>query len=132
MGTVELQRRLRTDGICNVSNPYRRGLQEQYNASVVYPVSERWRLVGSWTYSVKDRQSVDALAGVEYDSCCVSLRLVGRSYVNQGYYGFGPAPASGNLDRRDNAVMFEVVFKGLGSTGGQIDPLLRRDILGYQ
>ena len=132
MAAVQLQRRLRTDGIFNFSYRYRRGLLEQYSASVVYPVSERWRLVGSWTYSVKDRQSVDALAGVEYDSCCVSLRLVGRSYVNQGYYGFGPVPKGGNLDRRDNAVMFEVVFKGLGSTGGQIDPLLRRDILGYQ
>ncbi|HZY34528.1 MAG TPA: LPS assembly protein LptD [Rhodanobacter sp.] len=132
MAAVQLQRRLRTDGIFNFSYRYRRGLLEQYSASVVYPVSERWRLVGSWTYSVKDRQSVDALAGVEYDSCCVSLRLVGRSYVNQGYYGFGPLPAGGNINHRDNAVMFEVVFKGLGSTGGQIDPLLRRDILGYQ
>ncbi|WP_447732611.1 LPS-assembly protein LptD [Rhodanobacter soli] len=132
MAAVQLQRRLRTDGIFNFSYRYRRGLLEQYSASVVYPVSERWRLVGSWTYSVKDRQSVDALAGVEYDSCCVSLRLVGRSYVNQSYYGFGPVPKGGSLDRRDNAVLFEVVFKGLGSTGGQIDPLLRRDILGYQ
>ena len=132
MAAVQLQRRLRTDGIVNFSYRYRRGLLEQYSASVVYPVSERWRLVGSWTYSVKDRQSVDALAGVEYDSCCVSLRLVGRSYVNQGYYGFGPVPAGGNINHRDNAVMFELVFKGLGSTGGQIDPLLRRDILGYQ
>ena len=132
MAAVQLQRRLRTDGIFNFSYRYRRGLLEQYSASVVYPVSERWRLVGAWTYSVKDRESVDALAGVEYDSCCVSLRLVGRSYVNQGYYGFGPAPAGGNINHRDNAVMFEVVFKGLGSTGGQIDPLLRRDILGYQ
>ncbi|GAA0887836.1 LPS-assembly protein LptD [Rhodanobacter soli] len=132
MAAVQLQRRLRTDGIFNFSYRYRRGLLEQYSASVVYPVSERWRLVGAWTYSVKDRQSVDALAGVEYDSCCVSLRLVGRSYVNQGYYGFGPVPAGGNINHRDNAVMFEVVFKGLGSTGGQIDPLLRRDILGYQ
>jgi len=25
-----------------------------------------------------------------------------------------------------------VVFKGLGSSGGEIDPLLHRDILGYQ
>jgi LPS-assembly protein len=132
MAAVQLQRRLRTDGIFNFSYRYRRGLLEQYSASVVYPVSERWRLVGAWTYSVKDRQSVDALAGVEYDSCCVSLRLVGRSYVNQGYYGFGPVPAGGNINHRDNAVMFELVFKGLGSTGGQIDPLLRRDILGYQ
>jgi LPS-assembly protein len=132
MAAVQLQRRLRTDGIFNFSYRYRRGLLEQYSASVVYPVSERWRLVGAWTYSVKDRESVDALAGVEYDSCCVSLRLVGRSYVNQGYYGFGPVPSGGNINHRDNAVMFEVVFKGLGSTGGQIDPLLRRDILGYQ
>ncbi|KZC17259.1 organic solvent tolerance protein [Rhodanobacter sp. FW510-R12] len=132
MAAVELQRRVRTDGIFNFSYRYRRGLLEQYSASLVYPVSERWRLVGAWTYSVKDHESVDALAGVEYDSCCVSLRLVGRSYVNQYYYGFGPAPTGNNLNHRDNAVMFEVVFKGLGSTGGQIDPLLRRDILGYQ
>lgn len=132
MAALQLQRRLRTDGIFNLSYRYRRGLLEQYNASVVYPVSDRWRLVGAWTYSVRDHKSVDALAGVEYDSCCIALRLVGRSYVNQSYYGYGPTPSGGRGDRRDNAVMFEVVFKGLGSTGGQIDPLLRRDILGYQ
>lgn len=131
-GMLALQRRIGTDGIFNLAYRYRRGLLEQYNASVVYPLSERWRLVGSWTYSVEDRQSIDALAGVEYDSCCVALRLVGRSYVNQAYYGYGPVNAGGTRDRRDNAVMFEVVFKGLGATGGQIDPLLRRDILGYQ
>jgi len=132
MAAVELQRRLGTDGIINFSYRYRRGLLEQYSASAVYPLSERWRLVGSWTYSVMDRETVDALAGVEYDSCCVSLRLVDRNYVNQSYYGFGPVPTGGNINHRDNAIMFEVVFKGLGSTGGQIDPLLRRDILGYQ
>lgn len=132
MAAVELQRRIANDGIFNFSYRYRRGLLEQYSASAVYPISERWRLVGSWTYSVMDRETVEALAGVEYDSCCVSLRLVDRNYVNQGYYGFGPAPAGGQIDQRDNAIMFEVVFKGLGSSGGQIDPLLHRDILGYQ
>jgi LPS-assembly protein len=132
LGALELQRRLGTDGIFNFSYRYRRGLLEQYSASAVYPVSERWRLVGSWTYSVKDRETIDALAGVEYDSCCVSLRLVDRNYVNQNDYGIVPVPTTTNINHRDNAIMFEVVFKGLGSTGGQIDPLLRRDILGYQ
>jgi LPS-assembly protein len=88
--------------------------------------------MAAWTYSVKDRETMDALAGVEYDSCCVALRLVARNYINQNFYGFGPAPTSGNTNLRDNAIMFEVIFKGLGSSGGQIDPLLRRDILGYQ
>ena len=132
MAALELQRRLGTDGVFNFSYRFRRGLLEQYSASAVYPLTERWRLVGSWTYSVKDRETVEALAGVEYDSCCVSLRLVDRNYVNQSYYGFGPVPVGSNIGQRDNAIMFEVVFKGLGSSGGQIDPLLHRDILGYQ
>ncbi|TAL87468.1 MAG: LPS-assembly protein LptD [Rhodanobacter sp.] len=132
LGTLQLQRRIGSDGVLNFSYYFRRGLLEQYSASAVYPLSENWRLIGAWAYSALDKRTVEALAGVEYDSCCVTLRLVDRNYINQGYYGIGPAPAGGNVNYRDNAVMFEVVFKGLGSSGGQIDPLLRRDILGYQ
>lgn len=132
MGTLELQRRVAEDGIVNFAYRYRRGLLEQYSASAVYPLSARWRLVGSAAWSVPDRRMVEALAGVQFDSCCISLRLVARSYVNQGNYGFGPASTQPSLNRRDNAVLFEIVFKGLGSTGGQIEPLLQRDILGYQ
>lgn len=139
LASLELQRRLGSDGIINFSYHYRRRLLEQYSASVVYPLSTSWRLLGAWTYSVPIKTAyktptgtVDALLGVEYDSCCVTLRLVDRNYVNQTYYGSTPLPAGSNIYKRDNAIMFEVVFKGLGSTGGQIDPLLRRDILGYQ
>jgi LPS-assembly protein len=132
LGTLQLQRRLGSDGVLNLSYYFRRGLLEQYSASAVYPLSENWRLIGAWAYSALDKRTVEALAGVEYDSCCVTLRLVDRNYINQGNYGIGPVPPGGNVNYRDNAVMFEVVFKGLGSSGGQIDPLLRRDILGYQ
>ncbi|TAM60153.1 MAG: LPS-assembly protein LptD [Rhodanobacter sp.] len=139
MGALELQRRLGSDGIVNLAYHYRRGLLEQYSVSAVYPVSERWRLVGSWTYAEPIKGvskslsgTIEAMAGVEYDSCCVSLRLVDRNYVNQGNFGIGPAPVGSNLNKRDNAILFEVVFKGLGSSGGQIEPLLHRDILGYQ
>ena len=139
MATFGAQRRLGNDGIVNLSYHYRRGLLEQYSASVVYPLWTNWRLFAAWTFApaIESRHklptgTVDALLGVEYDSCCVTLRLVGRNYVNQSYYGNTPPPAGSNTNQRDNAIMFEVVFKGLGSTGGQIDPLLRRDILGYQ
>ncbi len=132
MGTLELQRRVGEDGIVNFAYRYRRGLLEQYSASAVYPLSARWRLVSSAAWSVPDGRMVEALAGVQFDSCCISVRLVARSYVNQGNFGFGPASTQVNLNRRDNAVLFEIVFKGLGATGGQIEPLLQRDILGYQ
>jgi LPS-assembly protein len=128
MGSFELQRRVGDDGILNVSYHYRRNLLEQYGVSGVYPLSDRWRLVGAVAWSVPDGHSVEAAAGVQYDSCCVALRLVERNYVKQSGYGL-PA-GSGN--QRDNAIMFEIVFKGLGSSGHQIDSLLQRDILGYQ
>lgn len=140
MAMFQLQGRLGTDGIINFAYRYRQGLLDQYTVSGVYPLSDRWRLIGAWTYArpLKGvtsslRGTIEAVAGVEYDSCCVTLQLVDRSYVNQGYYGVGPViPGTGAANRRDNAVMFEVIFKGLGSTSSQIDPLLRRDILGYQ
>jgi LPS-assembly protein len=138
VATFEAQRRIGLDGVLNFSYYYRRALLEQYSASAVYPLFGNWRLVGAWSYSVPmtgvtaPTGTIEALAGVEYDSCCVTLRLVDRNYVNQSYYGVVPAPVGSNGHLRDNAIMFEVVFKGLGSSGGQIDPLLRRDILGYQ
>jgi LPS-assembly protein len=139
MASLGVQHRLGDNGILNFSYHYRRGLLEQYSASVVYPLFGNWRVLGAWTYAPAIKSAydnptgtVDALLGVEYDSCCVTLRLVDRNYVNQSYYGNIPPPTAGNTHRRDNAIMFEIVFKGLGSTGGQIDPLLRRDILGYQ
>ena len=138
IATVELQHRLFTDGVLNFSYHYLNGLLKQYSVSAVYPLSDRWRLMGSWTYALPVKGlvgsptgTIEALAGVEYDNCCVTLRLVDRSYVDQTYYGGAPAPGT-NSGLRSNSIMFEVVFKGIGSSGGEIDPLLRRDILGYQ
>jgi LPS-assembly protein len=140
MAMFQLQGRVGTDGVINFAYRYRQGLMDQYTISGVYPLSDRWRLIGSWTYAepLKGvtnslKGTIEAVAGVEYDSCCVTLQLVDRSYVNQGYYGVATtAPVTGPTNLRDNVVMFQVIFKGLGSTSGQIDPLLRRDILGYQ
>ena len=134
VATLGVQRRIGTDGIVNVSYRYRYKFLEQLDASAVYPVSPRWRLLGHWTVALRDTydattnpywirqqsKTIEAVAGVEYDSCCTAVRLVGRHYVrdNQGH--------------TDNAVMLEIQFKGLGSTTPQTEAFLRRDILGYQ
>ncbi|HET6804278.1 MAG TPA: LPS assembly protein LptD [Frateuria sp.] len=125
LGTLGLQRRIGADGIFNFSYRFRRNYVEQYDASAIYPISERWRLLGRWVYSVRDQRTVEALAGVEYDSCCVAVRVVGRHYV----VASGPVTQRG---RTNNAVMFELVFKGLGAFNGQAEDVLRRGILGYQ
>ena len=131
LGAITLQKRIKTDGVLNFSYRYRRtlgtetALLEQYDASIVYPVSDRWRLIGHWTYSVLDKKTVEALAGVEYDSCCVALRLVGRHYVNTYDY-------TTTLGSANTAIMFEVEFKGMGGFTGQSENAIRNGILGYQ
>lgn len=129
LGTFTLQRRIGADGIVNFSYRFRRGLLEQYDASAVYPVSESWRLVGQWTYSEADRRTVQAMAGVQYESCCVKVSVLGRHYVI-GANSYGVTNLS--TAATDNAVMFEVEFKGLGASGSRADELLRNGILGYQ
>ncbi|WP_237071759.1 LPS assembly protein LptD [Mizugakiibacter sediminis] len=120
VSTVGFQRRIADDGILNFAYRYRRNLLEQYDVSTVFPVNDRWSLVGRWNYSVRDHRTLEAFAGVQYDSCCVAVRLLQRHFVHN-FQG-----------QSDNATYFEIEFKGIGNVGQQTGTFLRRAILGYQ
>jgi LPS-assembly protein len=107
------------DGIINFSYRYRRGLTEQVDLSFLYPINPSWSLVGRYYYSLRDRELLEGIAGVQWDSCCVSVRLVGRKYV------------SGRDGELDSAIQLEIELKGLGSAGPDTESRLRRAILGY-
>lgn len=120
VSTVGLQRRLWGDGIVNLDYRYRRGLLEQAGMSTEVPVGAAWKLVGGYTYSLRDKRAIDAFAGIEWDSCCTAIRVLGRHYV---YDIQGDA---------DSAIMFEIEFKGLGAYGQRTGTFLQNAILGYQ
>ncbi len=129
MGTMELQHRLGTDGVLNFSYRFRRNLLKQFGSSIAYPLSERWHLLGYWTYSAKSRRMVTAAAGFQYEGCCMKLSLLGRHYVT-GYDSL--TDATKTRPGTSNAVMFELEFKGIGTLNAQTESKLRRAILGYQ
>ena len=120
VSTVGVQRRIGGDGVFNFAYRYRRGLLDQYDVSALWPLNPSWSLVGRWNYSLRDRRTLESLAGVEWDSCCMAVRVVARHYVRD-YAG-----------DTTNAIMFEVEFKGLGDVGQKTGDFLRRAILGYQ
>jgi len=134
VATLGLQRRIGGDGIFNFAYRYRFRFLEQLDVSAVYPVSPRWRLLGRWNVALRDiynpqvnpgwtrgqPKTIEALAGVEYDSCCTAIRVIGRHYVRD------------TLGHTANAIMLEIEFKGLGSTTPQTEAFLQRAILGYQ
>ncbi|WP_058835448.1 LPS assembly protein LptD [Luteimonas abyssi] len=112
------------DGIVNLGYRYRRDLLEQIDFSFLYPINQTWSLVGRYYYSLLNNANsnpgvLESIAGVQWDSCCVTMRLVARRYVRN------------RLGEMNNAIQLEVELKGLSSLGADTEDRLRRAILGY-
>ncbi|HST45540.1 MAG TPA: LPS assembly protein LptD, partial [Luteimonas sp.] len=114
------------DGIANLSYRYRRDpgsrndILRQVDFSFLYPINPSWSVVGRYYYSLLDHQLLEGIAGVQWDSCCLAVRLVGRRYLRRSPIG-----------ELNNAVQIEIELKGLGSVGAKTESRLRRAILGY-
>lgn len=86
---------------------YRRDRVDQFDLRVLWPVTERWRLLTRFNYSFSDRDMLEFQGGVEYESCCWALRTVLRRYLKNraGEY-------------RDT-IFIELNLKGLASIGSR-------------
>ncbi|TDR39759.1 LPS-assembly protein [Tahibacter aquaticus] len=120
LSAISVQRKFLGDGVLNLSYRYRRDFLEQTDISALIPLNDKWRLIGRWNYSLRDRKPLETLFGVERDSCCVVWRLLARHYLRD---------ASGEAN---DALYFEMELKGLGAIGQKTGDFLRRGILGYQ
>ncbi|MGA9335935.1 MAG: LPS assembly protein LptD [Rudaea sp.] len=121
LSAVSVEHRFGSEGALNFSYRFRRGLLEQVDTTALLPLNARWSLVGRYYYSLMDNRLLETFAGVEYDSCCVALRVLARRYIS----------SLGQI-KTSNGVYFELEFKGIGSTGTRAENFLRRAILGYQ
>lgn len=119
LATIRARYLIGDDGVVNLGYRYRRDLLEQADFSFLYPVTPAWSLVGRYYHSLRDHALLEALAGVQWDSCCMSVRLLGRRYVRN---------REGDMN---NAIQVEFELKGLGSAGQDTERTLRRAILGY-
>lgn len=106
-------------GIANFAYRYRRDMLEQVDLSFLYPINDTWSLIGRYYYSITDRQVLEGIGGVQWENCCMAVRLVGRRYVRN------------RQGEMNDAVQLEVEFKGLSSAGPGMEDRLRRAILGY-
>ena len=78
------------------------------------------RLVGRWLWDLNEERTLEAFAGIEYDTCCYLFRILGRHYVR-------------NVEgEKANAIYLELELKGLGSLGRRSEEFLRQAIGGYR
>jgi LPS-assembly protein len=102
-----------------IDPPETQDLVEQVDFSFLYPITANWSAVGRYYYSILDKKELETIAGVQWESCCLAVRLVGRRYLRD---------RSGELN---NSLQLELELKGLGSAGQKAERVLRRAILGY-
>ncbi|PHS69173.1 MAG: organic solvent tolerance protein [Methylophaga sp.] len=126
MSAIQLRYRSDSGRLLNISHRYRRenvneqtGL-EQIDISARVPINDQWSVVGRWYRSIQDGQTLEGLAGVEYDNCCWAARVVARNYINDV-----------TDNDRNFAIFFQIELKGLGNFGQKTEDLLERSILGY-
>jgi LPS-assembly protein len=119
LGQAGVQYRPRSDTVVNLDYRYREGRVEQWEGSAAWHVDREWTVYARYVYSVKDAQSLDAFAGVEYESCCWRLRVVARRYI------------SNRTGSQDTSVALQLELKGLSSVGTTSATFLERGIRGY-
>jgi len=111
-GAVNFRYRQDQDRIAQLSYRYERNSIEQSDLSLLWPVARRWKMVYRWYYSWFDEAALERLLGVEYDSCCWTVRVVSRNYIS-------------NLvdNERNNTIWLQLELKGLGSVGKKVNEL---------
>ncbi len=93
-------------------------LSEQTDIALSWPLSARWQLVGRHLFAHRETRTMEAIAGLEYTSCCWSLSILHRRYQYA------------ELDEPNESIMLQLQLKGLASIGSPIERIITENILG--
>ncbi len=90
----------------------------QFDISGEWPVGDHVTLLGRWNYSLHDKKTLEAIAGVEYNQDCWILRLVFHRLAT-------------TTEQTTNSVFVQLELNGLARVGTSPLDLLRRSVPGY-
>ncbi|MDH5734899.1 MAG: LPS assembly protein LptD, partial [Gammaproteobacteria bacterium] len=114
---INLGYRFRRDPVDEINN------LEQADMSFNLPISNQYSVFSRWNRSLTENRDIETLFGIEYDSCCWAMRILGQRYLKT---------VDGN-DFHDSSIMFQLILKGLGSVSDkEASNIIKQSILGYQ
>jgi len=93
---------------------FRAGSVEQADLAAVWPLTPAWHAIARWNYSLLDRDTLESLAGLEYESCCWAFRFGTRSYVFN------------RTGEKEQTIFLQLELKGLARVGKPLEELLER------
>ena len=101
----------------DINNPIR---EPQTDISFHWPIKPELSVVGKWNYAIESDRTVDMFTGIEYDSCCWGIRLIGRRFLSN---------IAGEFE---SGVFLQFELKGLAGMGEKTLDFLSRSIPGYE
>ncbi len=90
---------------------------EQADINGRWRVNTRWTILGKYLYDLENKQNINRFAGIEYENCCVAIRLVGQRLLE-------------NSEQNDS-LSFQLSLKGLSSFG-KLNDSVTAGINGFQ
>ncbi|HSD61955.1 MAG TPA: LPS-assembly protein LptD [Burkholderiales bacterium] len=104
--------------VLNLGYRYTAQQLEQVGGSTQWPLGGGWWGLGVLDYSLQDGRALNAVAGVEYNSTCWSLRVVAQRFAT-------------TTAQTNNQFFIQLELRGLGRIGTNPLDLLRQSIPGY-
>jgi len=95
----------------------REDLLEQGDLAMVWPVGDRWRVIGQYSYSLLEKEPLERFAGLEYEACCWRLRVTSRRYIVR------------STGETDDSISIQLELLGLSQRSTTPEELLGRGIL---
>ncbi|NVJ62300.1 MAG: LPS assembly protein LptD, partial [Gammaproteobacteria bacterium] len=132
-GRLSLVYEPKRDFVVNVSHRFvdnEFGYREQSDIGFAVPLSDQWRVMSRWQYDLPNKRSLETMAGIEYQSCCWSIRLVTKRYLNARLDPNGAIIPDPN-GRFNSDIQLQVVFRGLGSDSKPFSQLVNDSQWGY-
>ena len=81
----------------------------QASISAAWPLNDHWSALGSYNYNISKGYEMMSFIGVQYDTCCWAIRLMGGRTFDALNTQLQP--------QYNNNGFFQILWKGLGSVG---------------
>lgn len=104
---------------------------EQVGLIGAWKLADNWSVASHWYSDLRTNRTMDALVGLQYDSCCWSMRVSAYRRVNRNYdltFADGPLPAADF----DNGISVQFILTGLSNSASGMMDMLQQGIFGYR
>ena len=91
----------------------------QTDLSLQWPIQAGWTAVGRWNYSLLDNRVLEALAGIEYNDRCWSLRIAAHRFAT-------------TTSDASTSIFLQLELTGVSRIGSSPLEVLKRNIGGYK